>query len=115
MIKRYIDPDGRLHLENNRSFDVERNPESWAAWLELGQSFRLEGLHVEGYAVTLATLRAKHVQRGGLYWYASRRIAGDLRQVYVGRTEDLTLMALRTAAQHLSDQSQQKLSASKYS
>lgn len=95
MLQAHIDPDGYIHAADGESFTVSRDPQRWVAWLEQGHPFRLEGLHVAGHSITLATLRSKRLRHLGLRWYAYRRVRGDLREIFVGRSEQLTLAHLR--------------------
>lgn len=97
----HIDSDGRLHLADGSSFDIARNPERWRTWLELGQSFRLMGLSPEGYTYVALTVRLKQASRGGPAWHAYRYIERRQRQVYLGKSESVTLERLREAAQQL--------------
>ena len=69
---------------------------AWWAWLGAADaaSFRVE---VDGERFT-----ARREQKpGGWYWYGYRRRDGTLRKVYLGRTADLTLARLTSAAASL--------------
>lgn len=73
----------------------------WLDWLrdEQHRSFRFEG---EGVSCTL--LKEKRRTRSGAtrdYWYAHRHVFGELRRVYLGKPENLTLMGLTAAAVRL--------------
>jgi predicted ATPase/DNA-binding CsgD family transcriptional regulator len=66
----------------------------WYNWLEQHRSFSFEANH-------LSFTARKEQRPGGWYWYAYRRSQGKLRTTYLGRSEELTLERLNTAAQAL--------------
>ena len=67
----------------------------WYVWLGGRESFRYES--------SLGKFLAKLEQRrGGQFWYVYRRKDGLLRNLYLGKTEDLSLDVLQSAAQALS-------------
>ncbi len=64
---------------------------AWYDWLEQHRSFSFEANRL--------TFTARKEQRpGGWYWYAYRRTQGKLRTTYLGKSEELTLERLTTAA-----------------
>jgi LuxR family maltose regulon positive regulatory protein len=75
-----------------------------SAWLEQIVSFAFHsrlGMHY--------TVRKQRVQRGSSYWYAYRRIHGQLVKRYLGRTADLTLARLEEIAQLLESEADSRL------
>jgi hypothetical protein len=68
----------------------------WFLWLEAAgaKSFRYESDHG-----TFTALKEK--RRGRVLWYAHRRQAGQLKRIYLGRTENLTATKLAEAARKL--------------
>jgi predicted ATPase/DNA-binding NarL/FixJ family response regulator len=67
---------------------------AWYSWLEQHRSFSFE--------TPCMTFTARKEQRpGGWYWYAYRRSQGKLHTAYLGKSEELTLERLTTAAQAL--------------
>src|SRR5947209_7605847 len=70
---------------------------AWRAWLEATdqRTFRFTSR-----AGSFSGRREVKADRA--YWYAYRKSGGRLRKAYLGRTEDLTLERLETAAAQLS-------------
>jgi LuxR family maltose regulon positive regulatory protein len=65
---------------------------AWYSWLECHGSFR--------FACPEGTFTARKERRAdSWYWYAYRRRQGLLHTVYIGKSEDLTLMRLTEIAQ----------------
>jgi hypothetical protein len=62
-----------------------RNPQraDWLDWLYEHRAFRFQ---VKGFFVSFR----REPQRNGEFWYAYKRIDGNLFKHYVGRSEDLT-------------------------
>lgn len=67
-------------------------------WLEQNASFGFQSQRGTRY-----TVRKQRVQRGGSYWYAYRRLHGQLVKRYLGRTADLTFARLEEIAHLLED------------
>src|SRR5689334_10019500 len=66
----------------------------WVAWLDAPET-RSFAFHT---AAGRLTARKDARRRGGAYWVAYRKTAGTLRNVYLGKSSDLTLERLTTAA-----------------
>src|SRR5215472_6688302 len=82
----------------NQSFPaLQVGSEAWYAWLD-EPSTRSFTFH--GPQGTL-TARREH-RRGAWYWYASRSRESHLHKVYLGKSEELTLVRLHAAATLLS-------------
>jgi transposase len=71
---------------------------AWYAWLERATSFAFVG--VSGHF----TARKERRRQGDGYWKAYRKRAGVLRSAYLGRSSELTLDRLNTAAASLAVQ-----------
>ena len=87
--------DGMLlyeHAGEARSLSVESG--NWYAWLADATVFAFASEHG---SFTARKERASN-RRGTAYWYAYRRQGGQLRKIYLGKTEELTLERLNTAA-----------------
>ena len=67
---------------------------AWNAWLSTARSFAFRG------ALGTFTARKEPAsnRRGGEYWRAYRRRNGKLHRVYLGKSEELTLDRLNSAA-----------------
>jgi predicted ATPase/ATP/maltotriose-dependent transcriptional regulator MalT len=89
--------DGSLqqHTAEGASIDpIPIGTAEWYSWLEQHRSFCFEAGRV--------TFTARKEQRsGGRYWYAYRRSQGKLRTSYLGKSEELTIERLTTAAHAL--------------
>ncbi|MDQ5853129.1 MAG: hypothetical protein M3380_13885, partial [Chloroflexota bacterium] len=86
--------DGLLLYEQAgeaRSLIVESG--NWYAWLADATVFAFASEHG---SFTARKERASN--RRGTDWYAYRRQGGQLRKIYLGKTEELTLDRLKTAA-----------------
>src|SRR5215467_15616880 len=80
--------------EGNALDPIPIGTAAWYTWLERHRSFSFEADRL--------TFTARKEQRpGGWYWYAYRRYQGKLRTSYLGKSEELTLERLTTAAQTL--------------
>ena len=70
----------------------------WYAWLSTATTF---AFHSEVGTFTARREQAGH-KRGGGYWRAYRKRAGQLYRAYLGTAEEVTLERLRTVAARLS-------------
>lgn len=80
----YVSPHGV------RDSGIEVGSEQWFTWLESQTSFRYESSDGSFTA-----------RRYGNYWNAYRKRFGKLRQEYLGKTDDLTLVKLTLVAKLL--------------
>ena len=90
--------DGLLNLSDDPCpAHVAVDSAGWFTWLEQPEtaSFAFHG--TEGGF----TARKERRQRGGHYWIAYRKVAGKLRNVYLGKSPALTLERLMRAAVEL--------------
>src|SRR5258707_1589619 len=89
--------DGSLHqhtVEGTSTDPITIGTAAWYSWLEQHRSFCFEAGRM--------TFTARKEQRpGGWYWYAYRRSQGKLHNVYLGKTEELTLERLNATAETL--------------
>src|SRR5260370_27698993 len=87
--------DGSLHqhtVEGTSTDPITIGQAAWDSCLEQHRSVC--------FAVGRMTFTARKEQRpGGWYWYAYRRSQGKLHNVYLGKTEELTLERLNTTAE----------------
>ena len=66
---------------------------AWLVWVSQVSSFAFHGQNGS------CTVRKERKLRGGGYWYAYARVAGNLTKRYLGRDTDLTLARLEQVAQ----------------
>jgi len=89
--------NGTLVVEQPTGHDntgIAVGSDAWFAWLAHGQTFAFDDSH--------ARFTARTKRRGTrLFWYALRRTQGDLRELYLGRSAQLTLEHLRSISQQL--------------
>lgn len=79
--------------------DLGIGDEQWFKWLATNtpSSFRFKSCSQEMASYTAR----REVRASDQYWYAVKKIAGKVRRVYLGRSSELTLGKLRTAAKEL--------------
>jgi LuxR family maltose regulon positive regulatory protein len=88
----------RIHEDNLISAHGSISVESHAWWSWLND----EGTTTFRYANAVGSFTARReYKRGGWYWYAYRRRHGKLHKAYLGKSEELTLERLKTAAEAL--------------
>ena len=87
-------------LQNGWTARFEVDTSDWHDWLETSCTFTFRGSHG---TFTARKERAGN-KRGGLYWRAYRKRDGKLRRVYLGKSEELTLQRLESAATILAGQ-----------
>lgn len=85
---------------SKRLFDaIELGSKEWYDLVNGNKSFRYEPDQTEyGKLLNAFTVATR---RDG-YWYATRKVAGKLRQYYVGKTDELEYSTLQNAAKRLS-------------
>lgn len=71
---------------------------AWYAWLEDASTFAFVG------DMGTFTARKESTRHGGTYWKAYRKKEGKLRRAYLGKSRDVTLARLQTAAAVLARQ-----------
>jgi predicted ATPase/DNA-binding CsgD family transcriptional regulator len=71
---------------------------AWYAWLEDASTFAFVG------DMGTFTARKESTRHGGTYWKAYRKREGKLRRAYLGKSRDVTLARLQTAAAALARQ-----------
>jgi non-specific serine/threonine protein kinase len=90
--------DGILRLaEGDETRSVPVGAPGWFAWLAGATTFAYAGPD-GGFTARQETVGQG---RGGRYWKAYRRSGGRLHRAYLGRSEDLTLARLESAAAEL--------------
>lgn len=77
---------------------VEIGSSLWFNWLSRNTSFRFES----GFAGEDSFTARKHQRDSGDFWYAYRKVAGKLRNAYLGKTESLTVGKMLVVAAKLS-------------
>ena len=87
-------------LQNGWTARFEVDTSDWHDWLETACTFTFRSSHG---TFTARKERAGN-KRGGLYWRAYRKRDGKLRRVYLGKSEELTLQRLESAATVLAGQ-----------
>jgi len=96
---------GKTKLESGEEMEFE-SPEA-RAWLvgldidpetgkEKGRSFRYESMKSH----TSFTARNQHI-RGIAYFYGSKKVAGKVHKLYIGKLEDLTIARMETIAENI--------------
>src|SRR5919199_4895431 len=93
--------DGHLDLPNAvDAAQIALDSPAWFAWLELPDTRSFTFQDASGHF----TARKERRQRAGEYWIAYRKAAGKLRNVYLGKSVQLTWERLTTAAVRLAVQ-----------
>jgi hypothetical protein len=83
---------------------VRLDSAAWFVWLaaETTRRFSYPLFDREvGYIVGFMTVRKERRQRGSAYWVAYRRVGGQVRTVYLGRSEAVTAERLHAIASWL--------------
>ena len=89
---------GIMELPDGHCFEVGSH--EWWQWVnsEGAESFRFECNHgVKGYRARKEVIKS----RSGSFWYAYKRIERKLRKRYLGKSDELTLERLESAAYDL--------------
>jgi hypothetical protein len=95
---------GTLQLPSDEFLQVDSA--QWFNWLQRGLAFRVEKTYYSAditkpYCLSY-TVRAERRQRGGVYWYAYKKHNQQrLPTVYLGKTENVTLVRLEEIAWQL--------------
>src|SRR5712691_4543682 len=87
-------PDGNVRLDTP----------AWFAWLAAATTTRFSYPICDqerGYISGFMTVRKERRQRGGHYWVVYRRIAGQVRKVYIGSSGAVTAQRLQAIASGL--------------
>lgn len=98
---------GREWMELDTSMAGERvvlDSPAWFAWLASESTRRFAYAIFDrqaGYIVGFLTVRKERRQRGGRYWVAYRRVAGQVRKVYIGSSSAVTAQRLQAIAGRL--------------
>lgn len=96
---------GTIELESGRVFELESpRGKEWLAEIiidsetgrEKGRSFRYESM--KGHASF--TARNQPI-RGISYWYASKKVGGNLNKIYIGKLEEVTINRLEEVAEKI--------------
>src|SRR5690348_13540509 len=82
------------YMHDGNSVKLEVNTSDWHDWLENADIFTFRSSHG---AFTARKERASN-KRGSQYWRAYRKHNGKLRRVYLGKSQELTLQRLESAA-----------------
>src|SRR5690349_13817605 len=85
----------RLVLAANSETPITLDTPEWFEWLESATTFAFNGS--SGNFIARKEARA----RGGWYWKAYHTVQGTLQRAYLGRSSDLTLDRLNSAAAKL--------------
>jgi hypothetical protein len=83
---------------------VQLDTPAWFGWLTAETTRRFSYPLVDrdqGYIVGFVTVRKERRQRGSAYWVAYRRREGQVRKVYVGRSEMVTSQRLQAVGWRL--------------
>lgn len=83
---------------------VQLDSVGWFAWLAAETTTRFSYPLFDpqvGYIVGFLTVRKERRQRGSAYWVAYRRVGGQVRKVYLGRSEAITTQRLQAIASRL--------------
>ncbi len=70
----------------------------WFDWIRVNDSFRFES----GFAGQDSFTARKHERHAGEFWYAYRKVAGKLKNAYLGKGEKLTTDRMLEIANKLS-------------
>ena len=83
------------------SGSVRLDTVAWFAWLAAATTTRFSYALYDrrvGYIVGFMTVRKERRQRGSDYWVAYRRVDGQVRKVYLGRSDAVTTQRLHASA-----------------
>ena len=94
---------GMIELTNGDVVKV--GSEYWFKWLKENNSFRFES----GFAGENSFTARKHIRDTSDFWYAYRKIGGELRSAYLGKPEKLDVDRLLNIAVKLSELSKPDL------
>jgi hypothetical protein len=89
---------GIMELPDGHCFEIGSH--EWWEWVssDKAESFRFECDHgVKGYRARKESIKS----RSGSFWYAYKRVGGKLRKRYLGKSDELTLERLESAAYDL--------------
>lgn len=96
---------GKIKLESGEVMEFESSEaRAWLVGLDIdletgkekGRSFRYESMR--GHASF--TARNQHI-RGIAYFYGSKKVAGKVHKIYIGKLEDLTIERMETIAENI--------------
>ena len=93
-----VQEDILLYQRNGQDCRLTVGTPAWYAWLSSATTFAFRS---EVGTFTARREQAGH-KRGGWYWRAYRKRAGQLYRAYLGMAEEVTLERLRTVAARLS-------------
>src|SRR2546426_8898545 len=89
-----VQEDTLLYQKHGQACRLTVGTPAWYAWLSTATTF--------AFRSAIGTFTARREQaghkRGGWYWRAYRKRAGQLHRAYLGTSEELTLERLRTVA-----------------
>jgi len=92
-----VQEDILYYQSNGQDCRLTVGTAAWYAWLSTATHF--------AFRSEAGTFTARHEQaghkRGGWYWRAYRKHEGQLRQLYIGTEQEMTLQRLRTVAARL--------------
>lgn len=91
---------GVIELQDGTTVEVDSS--MWYSWLRKNTSFRFES----GIAGDNSFTARKHQRQSGGFWYAYRKVDGKLRNVYIGKSEGLTVEKMLEVALKLSQPSE---------
>src|ERR671932_1186278 len=86
--------DGRLLLPEHPEAPIAVGSPAWVAWLDAPAMRSFAFRSGQGRL----TARKDRRQRGGSYWVAYRKLGGTLRNIYLGKSADVTQERLADAA-----------------
>src|SRR5919206_836982 len=86
--------DGRLLLPEHPDAPIAVGSPAWVAWLDAPATRSFAFRSGQGSL----TARKDRRQRGGAYWVAYRKLGGTLRNIYLGKSADVTQERLADAA-----------------
>lgn len=104
---------GTIELESGQVVEFDSpKARAWFAEIKIdpetgrekGRSFRYESMH--GHASF--TARNQPI-RGMLYFYGSKKVAGNVNKIYIGKLEDLTIARMEEVAQEIAKPKSEKV------
>lgn len=92
-----VNSKGEGILQTKKGDAVDLKTKRWYDWLERNSSFRFES-GIDGKNSFTAR---KHEREAGDFWYAYRKVAGKLKNSYLGKSDRLTVERLLEVADKL--------------
>jgi hypothetical protein len=96
--------EGAVYAPNLPRGAIKLDTPEWFSWLEAPttSSFAYPLFDAScGYIIGFMTVRKEQRQRGGEYWSVFRRAGGQVRKIYLGRSDTVTQSRLAAIAEAL--------------